>query len=49
MTFIFGMQINMEVFYKLITSFGCLQPGMPKVLKIRSVHIFAISPEKHGG
>ena len=29
--------------------FECVQPGMPKVPKIRSLHIFAISPEKHGG
>ena len=29
--------------------FGCVQPGMSKVRKIRSFHIFAISPEKHRG
>ena len=40
--FIFGMQINMEVF------FGCVQPGMANVPKIRSLHIPAISPEKKG-
>ena len=28
--------------------FGHVQPGMPKVPKI-SLHIFAISPEKHRG
>ena len=28
--------------------FGCLYPDMPKVPKIRSLHIYAISPEKHG-
>ena len=27
-------------------NFGCVQPGMPKVPKKRSLHIFAISPEK---
>ena len=26
-----------------------VQPGIPKVRKIRSLHIFAISPWKHGG
>ena len=26
-----------------------MQPDMPKLLKIRKLHIFAISPEKHGG
>ena len=29
--------------------FGCVQPGMPKIPKIRSLDIFAISPEKHAG
>ena len=29
--------------------FGSALPGMLKVPKIRSLHIFAISPEKHGG
>ena len=28
--------------------FGCVYPDMPKVPKIRSMHIYAISPEKHG-
>ena len=28
---------------------GCVQPGMPKIPKVRSLHIFAISPEKYGG
>ena len=27
--------------------FGCVYTDMPKVLKIRSLHIYAISPEKH--
>ena len=26
-----------------------MQPDIPKLLKIRNLHIFAISPEKHGG
>ena len=44
--FIFGMQINMEVFYKLILSFCvCATRHVPK---IRSLHILAISPEKKG-
>ena len=38
---------------KLSTSwfyhFRCEQPGMSKVPQIRSLHIFAISLEKHGG
>ena len=29
--------------------FGFVQPGMHKVPQIKSLHIFAISPEKHGG
>ena len=37
--FIFGMQINIEALYKLIYHFGCVQPVMPKVPKIRSLHI----------
>ena len=32
-----------------IIIFGCAQPGMAKVPKIGSLHIFAISLEKHGG
>ena len=41
-------KINTKViswYYRL----GCVQPGMPKIPKVRSLHIFAISPEKHGG
>ena len=54
MKFIFGMQINIEVFNKSDLSFwvcptGCAQPAMPKVPKIRSFHILAISPEKQEG
>ena len=41
MKFILGRQINIEVFYKLITPFWVCKPGMPKVPKIKSVHIFA--------
>ena len=29
--------------------FGRVQPDMPKVPKIKSLHLFAIYPEKHGG
>ena len=29
--------------------FGCVQPGIAKVLKTRSLHVFAISPEKDLG
>ena len=28
---------------------GCVQPGITKVPKIGSLHIFEISPIKHGG
>ena len=28
--------------------FGCAYPDMLEVRKIRSLHVFAISPEKHG-
>ena len=45
--FIFSMQINIEVFYKLILSIWVFELGMPKEPKIRSLHIFGISPEKH--
>ena len=48
MNSIFGMKINIKVFYKLNLSFGCVQPGFSKVLKI-SLHIFAIYLEKQGG
>ena len=48
--FVFGMQINIKVFYKLILSFWVsVYPGMLKVPKIGSLHIFATSPEKSGG
>ena len=39
------MQINIEVFYKFILSFWVC---VPKVPKIKSSHIFAISPERCG-
>ena len=48
MKFIFGMQINTEVVYKLILSFWVCATRHAKVPKIRSLHIFAISPEKRG-
>ena len=48
--FIFGMQLYIEVLYKLIASiFGCSWLGTPKAPKIRSSSIFAVSPEKRGG
>ena len=47
MKFIFSMQINIEVFYKLILSIWVFELGMPKESKIRILHIFGISPEKH--
>ena len=46
MKFIFGLQINIEVFYRLYYHFGFVQLGMPKVPKMRSLDIFAITPEK---
>ena len=46
MKFIFGLQINIEVFYRLYYHFGFVQLGMPKVTKMRSLDIFAITPEK---
>ena len=43
------MQINIEVSYRLIVSFFCCSwPGMLKVPEKRSLHIFAVSPEKRG-
>ena len=45
---IFGMQRNFKIFYKLILPFGFAYPDMAKVPKIRSLHVYAISPEKHG-
>ena len=39
------MQINSEVDTIILG----VQPDMPKIPKIRRLHIFAISPEKHGG
>ena len=49
MKFIFGMQINIKVLFKLILSFWVCAPGMPKLPEIRSLHILAIFLEKHGG
>ena len=34
--------------YGATENFGCAQPGMPQVLKVRRLHIFAISSEKVG-
>ena len=47
MKFIFVMQIRIEVFYKLVQSFSVCIASMYKVPKIRSFHIFGISPKKH--
>ena len=46
MKFVFGMQINTEVFYKFILSFWVCKASLSKVSKIRILPIFAISPEK---
>ena len=40
-------QIGPKMTPKLVCFF-CI-PGMPKVPKIRSLHIFTVSPEKYGG
>ena len=47
---IFGLQINIDVLYKLMLSFWvcATRHVVPKVPKITSLYIFAISPEKHG-
>ena len=46
MKFIYGMQVNIEVFYKLVLSFWvCL--ARLEVPKVRSLYIFAVSPEKY--
>ena len=34
--------------YGATENFGCAQSGMPQVLKVRRLQIFAISPEKVG-
>ena len=47
MKFIFGKQINIEVFCKLILSFWVCAARHAQ--STRSLHIFAISSEKHGG
>ena len=47
--FVFGMERNSKIFYKLMLSYGCAQPGMPKVPKIGNLLIFAISLERNGG
>ena len=48
MKFIFGMQINMEVFHNLLLLFWVCVIRHAQSAKIRSLHIFAISPKKHG-
>ena len=45
--FIFGMQINIEVFYKLILSFWVCVTSHAQSTKNKFVY-FAISLEKHG-
>ena len=44
----FVMQINLKVFYKFVPSYWVCMPGMPKLPKMRSLHIIAISLGKHG-
>ena len=48
MKFIFGLQINMEVFCKLILSFWVCIGRHAQSRQIKSLHIFAISSEEHG-
>ena len=52
MKYICGMQINIDVFQKLLLSFWVciarLVSKISEVSKIRSFYIFAISPAKHG-
>ena len=48
MKFIFGMQINIEVFYKLILSVWVCIGRHAQSMQNKISHIFAISPEKHG-
>ena len=45
---IFSMEIHIDVFYKLILSFWGFLTRPVHVPKIKSLHIAAISPEKHG-
>ena len=47
MNFIFGMQINIEVFYKLILSFWVCVTRHAQSTQNKFVYL-AISPEKHG-
>ena len=44
----FCMLINLKVFYKFIPSYCVPMPGMPKLPKMRSLHIIAKSLGKHG-
>ena len=48
MKFISGMQINIKVFHKLILSIWVSVTRHAQSTQIRSLHIFAISPEKLG-
>ena len=47
--FIFGMQVNVEVFYKFILLFWVCVVRHTQSAKIRSLDISVISPKKHGG
>ena len=47
MKFIFGMQINIEVFYKLILSVWVCMGRHAQSMQNKISYIFAISPEKH--
>ena len=46
---IFGIWINIEVFYKFILLFWVFIARHVQNTQIRSLHIFALSPEKHEG
>ena len=46
---IFGVHINIKVFYKLIISFWVYVTRHVKSSQIKKLHIFAISPGKGGG
>ena len=48
MKFIFGIQINIEVFYKLILSVWVCIGRHAQSMQNKISHIFAISPGKHG-
>ena len=51
MKYIWGMQINIDVFYKFLPSFQvCIARLVCKISKVSKIsfYIFAISPAKHG-